>query len=105
MDCQMPDMDGFEATRRIREREQAQRKEGSTKGNESLSRIPQSDHVPIIAMTANAMQGDRERCLAAGMDDYVAKPIRSKDLQVVIETWLLKRRQDAAPGGSSEAIH
>jgi PAS domain S-box-containing protein len=104
MDCQMPDMDGFEATRRIREREQAQRKEGSTKGNESLSRIPQSDHVPIIAMTANAMQGDRERCLAAGMDDYVAKPIRSKDLQVVIETWLLKRRQDSAPGESSEAM-
>jgi CheY-like chemotaxis protein len=55
-------------------------------------------------MTANAMQGDRERCLAAGMDDYVAKPIRSKDLQVVIETWLLKRRQDSAPGESSEAM-
>jgi PAS domain S-box-containing protein len=83
MDCQMPDMDGFEATRRIRDREKAQ------------GGIP-APHVPIIAMTANAMQGDRERCLAAGMDDYVAKPIRSKDLQQVIETWLLKKRNAAA---------
>ncbi len=70
MDCQMPEMDGFEATARIRKME------------------GQSVHTPIVAMTANAMQGDRERCLAAGMDDYVAKPIRPKDLQTVLETWL-----------------
>ena len=59
----MPEMDGFEATMRIRARE---RELGG--------------HIPIIAMTANAMEGDRERCLAAGMDDYVAKPIRLDEL-------------------------
>ncbi len=70
MDCQMPEVDGFEATALIRKME------------------GRSAHTPIVAMTANAMQGDRERCLAAGMDDYVAKPIRPKDLQTVLDTWL-----------------
>jgi CheY-like chemotaxis protein len=71
MDCQMPEMDGFEATSAIREMEQ------------SIGR-----HVPIVAMTANAMQGDRERCIAAGMDDYISKPISPGVMKEKLERWL-----------------
>jgi len=70
MDVQMPELDGFEATRVIREKE---------KGSER--------HIPIIAMTAHAMKGDRERCLEAGMDDYIPKPIQPKDMFEVIDKW------------------
>jgi CheY-like chemotaxis protein len=68
MNVQMPDMDGFEATRLIRAKEK-------TTG----------DHLPIIAMTAHAMKGDRERCLAAGMDQYISKPIQREELFATIE--------------------
>ncbi|MCA9410119.1 MAG: PAS domain S-box protein [Candidatus Omnitrophica bacterium] len=72
MDCQMPEMDGYEATRKIREQEQ---------------RNGTGEKIPIIAMTANAMAGDRERCLNAGMDDYVTKPINLDLLKLALERW------------------
>ncbi len=72
MDCQMPEMDGFAATGAIRSAERA-----SGRG-----------HVRIVAMTANARSEDREACLAAGMDDYIAKPVRLDDLRRALERWL-----------------
>ena len=75
MDVQMPDMDGFEATAAIRERE----KESGA-------------HIPIIAMTAHAMSGDRERCLDAGMDDYISKPIRGPALLDLVTKYALLQR-------------
>jgi CheY-like chemotaxis protein/HPt (histidine-containing phosphotransfer) domain-containing protein len=77
MDCQMPVMDGYEATRTIRRAEQ---------GTER--------HVPIVAMTAYAMPGQREESLAAGMDDHVSKPVRAEQLQAVIERYL---KSESAP--------
>jgi CheY-like chemotaxis protein len=74
MDCQMPSLDGYMATRAIRERE--------GRGGR---------HRTIIAMTANAMAGDREKCLDAGMDDYVTKPIRGEILRATLERWLARR--------------
>ncbi|MCI0915253.1 MULTISPECIES: ATP-binding protein [Pseudomonas] len=69
MDCRLPQLDGYEATRRIR-------------------LLPNGGQLPIIALTANALQGDRERCMAAGMDDYLSKPLRRTDLQQVLQRWL-----------------
>jgi len=86
MDCQMPEMDGFEATQEIR------RREGS------------SVHRPIIAMTANAMQGDRERCLDAGMDDYVSKPIRKADLTEALKRHLPKNVTAHPDGAKVEKL-
>jgi CheY-like chemotaxis protein len=76
MDVMMPEMSGLEVTRFIRER-QKQR-----------SQFPNyKSPIVIIAMTANAMQGDREKCIAAGMDDYVAKPVRLEDIRAIVERW------------------
>ncbi|PVZ37142.1 response regulator [Pseudomonas sp. CC120222-01a] len=69
MDCRLPQMDGYEATRRIR-------------------LLPACSQLPIIALTANALQGDRERCMAAGMNDYLSKPFRRTELQRVLQRWL-----------------
>ena len=96
MDCQMPVMDGFTATDRIRDTQSSVR-----------------DHtIPVIAMTANAMQGDRNRCLEAGMDDYIAKPVDPAKLDRVLQQWLPERCrqltaavtaiQDEATGPGSE---
>ncbi len=82
MDCQMPEMDGFDATREIRRREA----EGAKR--ESFDELRHNGRMPIIAMTANAMQGDRDRCLDAGMDDYLAKPIKSNLLEAILAKWL-----------------
>ena len=76
MDLQMPEMDGFEATAAIRERE---------KDN--------GGHIPIIALTAHAMKGDMERCLAAGMDGYLSKPIRPQELDDLLEKYLARRTE------------
>jgi CheY-like chemotaxis protein len=82
MDVQMPQMDGFQATQVIRD--------------------PQSSvtnhRIPIIAMTANAMKGDRERCLEAGMDDYTSKPIQPKELLEKIEEWITSNQMGRPPG-------
>jgi CheY-like chemotaxis protein len=76
MDVQMPEMDGLEATRQIRERQK------------NRTRFPNyKSPIIIVAMTANAMAGDREKCLACGMDDYIAKPVRPEDVCAIVERW------------------
>jgi len=73
MDCRLPLLNGYEATRQIRA-------------------LPGRQQVPIIALTANALQGDRELCLESGMDDYLAKPFKRADLQKILQRWLTSGR-------------
>ena len=91
MDCQMPEMDGFEATRAIR-------------AWENSSRVGQSPatQLPIVALTANAMQGDRDRCLAAGMNDYITKPLSRSDLARVLEA--TRPQATAAPSATGDGV-
>lgn len=84
MDVQMPEMDGFDTTVAIRAKEQST-----------------GEHLPIIAMTAHAMKGDRERCLAAGMDDYLSKPVERKALDEALKRWGTVAQQNGIPAPSS----
>lgn len=86
MDCQMPEMDGFEATREIR------RLEGS-----GVRLTSDGSPIPVIALTANAVRGDKERCLAAGMNDYATKPIDRQQLLRSLANWLKPRTPDSPP--------
>jgi HPt (histidine-containing phosphotransfer) domain-containing protein len=76
MDCQMPEIDGFEATSTIRKNEKHSKR-----------------HIPIVAMTANAVKGDKEQCLAAGMDDYISKPVDPLELNRILQRWLPSNEQ------------
>ena len=105
MDCQMPDMDGYDATQEIRRREALSVKREASLGNNQIRMTNDEQqntlhasrdtlHVPIIAMTANTMKGDREKCLGAGMDDFVAKPVKIQELEAVLDRWVLKRETE-----------
>jgi len=93
MDCQMPVMDGFDATREIR------RRDGSTR------------QTPVIAVTADAMPDCRERCLEAGMNDYITKPVKTEALDLALSKWLPSEQtepvadNESVPSGQSRLIH
>ncbi|MBA3583571.1 MAG: response regulator, partial [Gemmatimonadetes bacterium] len=85
MDCQMPELDGYETTREVRRREREQN----------------GRRIPIIAMTANAMKGERERCLAAGMDDYMTKPLRKQTVRDTLTRWVCCPPADLTGSGTT----
>ncbi|HTP97450.1 MAG TPA: PAS domain S-box protein, partial [Burkholderiales bacterium] len=95
MDCQMPMMDGFEAAATIRTREAELNAELAAAG------LPER-HMPIVALTANAMEGDRERCLDAGMDDYLAKPFKKEQLHALLARWIRRDRRERAADTACE---
>jgi CheY-like chemotaxis protein len=89
LDCQMPEMDGYETARAIRQLDS-----------------PAAREIPIVAMTAHAMKGDYKKCLDAGMDDYLAKPVRMETLQAVLHLWLSRNPELSlapVPGSSEQA--
>jgi signal transduction histidine kinase/CheY-like chemotaxis protein/HPt (histidine-containing phosphotransfer) domain-containing protein len=87
MDCQMPEMDGYEATRVIRKKEKRQPKSSKAR------------RLPIIALTAHAMKGDRDQCLVAGMDDYISKPFTLNELRRTLQRWLPETQHNETGSG------
>ena len=92
MDCQMPQVDGYEATKAIRSKEAVQNEYARNKDSKPA-------HVPIIALTAHAMKEHRDRCLSAGMDDYLSKPFKQEQLRTLLEQWL---PQETVMSGAAE---
>jgi CheY-like chemotaxis protein len=91
MDCQMPEMDGFQATKMLRLREKQRNQERPT---------------PVIAVTANALEGERDRCLEAGMNDYICKPFSQDELRMVLQRWLDQQHSpDDANGEIGVRLH
>ncbi len=90
MDCQMPVMDGYQASGNIRDIEQHEQKD---------------KQIPIIAVTAHAIKGDREKCIAAGMDDYISKPFTLEQLGQTLEQWLAPENEGAGPNQESQDTH
>ena len=106
MDCQMPVMDGFEATQRIREAEahHAEADDSTSASTDHDVDLIGWRHIPIIAVTANAMQGDRAHCLAIGMDDYLAKPIHLDALRDILHRWAPPGQKPTDASSSSSTL-
>ena len=118
MDLQMPEMDGFEATAEIRRREREAGSGGGVGcgegrghgggngggiGNENGSGMGSGRHLPIVALTAHAMKGDREKCIAAGMDSYLTKPIRPQELDAVLDRYCGRSPRNAVDLATADA--